>query len=75
MEKIRVVIPTVGGAFGGKTEATPSMLVASLLSRKMGRPVKITYTRKEVFFQNKSRHPCHMLMKMGFDYSRPHHGG
>jgi len=67
MEKIRVVIPTVGGAFGGKTEATPSMLVASLLSRKIGRPVKITYTRKEVFFQNKSRHPCHMLMKMGFD--------
>ncbi|MBM3957355.1 MAG: molybdopterin-dependent oxidoreductase, partial [Gemmatimonadetes bacterium] len=67
MEKIRVVIPTVGGAFGGKTEATPSCLVACLLSRKLGRPVKITYTREEVFFQNKGRHPAHMQMKMGFD--------
>jgi 4-hydroxybenzoyl-CoA reductase subunit alpha len=67
MEKIRVVIPTVGGAFGGKTEATPSCLVACLLSRKLGRPVKITYSREEVFFQNKGRHPAHMAMKMGFD--------
>ena len=67
MEKIRVIIPTVGGAFGGKTEATPSCLVACLLSRKLGRPVKITYTRQESFCQNKGRHPCHMKMKMGFD--------
>lgn len=67
MEKIRVVIPAVGGAFGGKTEATPSCLVACLLSRTLGRPVKITYSREEVFFQNKGRHPAHMLMKMGFD--------
>ena len=67
MEKIRVVIPAVGGAFGGKTEATPSCLVACLLSRQLGRPVKITYSREEVFFQNKGRHPAHMTMKMGFD--------
>jgi len=67
MEKIRVVIPTVGGAFGGKTEATPSCLVACMLSRRLGRPVKITYTREEVFHQNKGRHPAHMRMKMGFD--------
>lgn len=67
MEKIRVVIPTVGGAFGGKTEATPACLAACLLSRKIGRPVKITYTRAEVFYQNKGRHPAHMQMKMGLD--------
>lgn len=67
MEKIRVVIPTVGGGFGGKTEATPACLVACLLSRKLGRPVKITYTRQEVFFQNKGRHPAYLQMKMGFD--------
>lgn len=67
MEKIRVVIPTVGGAFGGKTEATPACLTACLLSRRIGRPVKITYSRREVFFQNKGRHPAHMQMKMGFD--------
>ncbi|MBM3790176.1 MAG: carbon monoxide dehydrogenase [Acidobacteria bacterium] len=67
MERIRVIVPTVGGAFGGKTEATPACMVACLLSRKLGRPVKITYSRQESFFQNKGRHPCLMKMKMGFD--------
>ncbi len=67
MEKIRVIIPTVGGAFGGKTEATPACMTACLLSLRIGRPVKITYSRREVFFQNKGRHPAHMRMKMGFD--------
>jgi len=67
MEKIRIVVPFVGGGFGGKSEATPASLLAGILSRKLGRPVKITYDRKEVFFQNKGRHPCHMNMKMGFD--------
>lgn len=67
MEKIRIVIPTVGGAFGGKTEATPACLTACLVSRKIGRPVKITYTRAEAFYQNKGRHPAHMKMRMGFD--------
>jgi 4-hydroxybenzoyl-CoA reductase subunit alpha len=41
--------------------------VACLLSRQLGRPVKITYSREEAFFQNKGRHPAHMTMKMGFD--------
>jgi 4-hydroxybenzoyl-CoA reductase alpha subunit len=67
MEKIRVVVPTIGGAFGCKTEPTPSALAACFLSRRLGKPVKITYDRDEVFYQNKGRHPCHMKMKMGFD--------
>lgn len=66
-EKIRIVVPYVGGGFGGKTEATPASLVASILSRKLGRPVKITYDRMEVFFQNKGRHPAVMKVKMGFE--------
>jgi len=67
MEKIRIIVPTVGGGFGGKTEATPIALLAAILSRQLGKPVKFTYTRKEVFFQNKGRHPAHMHMKLGFD--------
>ncbi len=67
VEKIRVIVPYVGGGFGGKTEATPGSLVACILSRKIGRPVKITYSRKEVFLQNKGRHPAYIKMKMGFD--------
>jgi 4-hydroxybenzoyl-CoA reductase alpha subunit len=67
MSKIRVTIPTVGGGFGGKGEACPNEFAACLLSRKTGRPVKITYERNEVFFTSKGRHPCHMKMKIGID--------
>jgi 4-hydroxybenzoyl-CoA reductase subunit alpha len=66
LEDIRVIVPQIGGAFGGKSEATPSVLTASYLSRKLGRPVKITYGRDEVFYQNKSRHPCHLTLRLGF---------
>ncbi|MCU0689894.1 MAG: xanthine dehydrogenase family protein molybdopterin-binding subunit [Polyangiaceae bacterium] len=67
MNRIRVIVPPVGGAFGGKTEATPASIVACMMSRRLGRPVKITYDRREVFLQNKGRHPCHMKLKLGFD--------
>ncbi len=67
MNKIRVTIPTVGGGFGGKGEACPAEFVACLLSRKIGRPVKVTYERDEVFANNKGRHPCYMKMKIGLD--------
>ncbi len=67
MNKIRVTIPTVGGGFGGKGEACSSEFVACLLSRKIGRPVKVTFNRHEVFYTNKGRHPCHIKMKIGLD--------
>ena len=67
VEDIRVIVPHIGGAFGGKSEATPSVLSASYLSRKLGRPVKLTYGRDEVFYQNKSRHPCHLKLRLGFN--------
>ncbi len=67
MNKIRVTLPAVGGGFGGKGEAGPTDFCSALLSRKTGRPVKITFERNEVFFTNKGRHPCHMKMKIGLD--------
>ncbi|MFA7468657.1 MAG: xanthine dehydrogenase family protein molybdopterin-binding subunit, partial [Desulfotomaculaceae bacterium] len=67
MNKIRVTLPAIGGAFGGKGEASPADFCAALLSRKIGRPVKVTYERSEVFATNKGRHPCHMKMKIGLD--------
>lgn len=67
MNKIRVTLPTIGGGFGGKGEAAALEFVACLLSRKVGRPVKMTYERSEVFFTNKGRHPCHMKVKMGLN--------
>jgi CO/xanthine dehydrogenase Mo-binding subunit len=48
MNKIRVTVPAVGGGFGGKGEACSTDFCRCLLSRKIGRPVKITNERSEV---------------------------
>ena len=67
MQKIRVIVPAVGGGFGGKGEVASNELCAALFARKSGRPVKVTFERKEVFFTNKGRHPMHMWIKVGVD--------
>ena len=54
--KVRVVKPYVGGGFGPKCEATPLEMSASLLSMKTGRPVKMNYSREQVFLHSRARH-------------------
>jgi len=54
-EKIRVIKPLVGGGFGGKSEVIPIEVEAACLSYKAQRPVKITYTREEVFYAHRGR--------------------
>lgn len=46
---IRVVAPDVGGGFGSKLQVTAEELLALLLARRMGQPVKWTETRSEGF--------------------------
>ncbi|MGF1664130.1 MAG: xanthine dehydrogenase family protein molybdopterin-binding subunit [Kineosporiaceae bacterium] len=45
--KIRVVAPDVGGGFGGKLQFTPEEVIAFLVARQLGKPVKYTETRSE----------------------------
>jgi CO/xanthine dehydrogenase Mo-binding subunit len=47
--KIRGHKVFVGGAFGGKAQAFDYEIIAALLSRKTGRPVKLFLARDEVF--------------------------
>ncbi len=54
--KVRVVKPYVGGGFGSKAEATPLELSACLLAKLTGKPVKMNYTREQVFMHGRSRH-------------------
>jgi 4-hydroxybenzoyl-CoA reductase subunit alpha len=63
--RIRVVQPAVGGAFGGKSEPFDLEFCVALLSRKTGRPVKILYTREEVFYAHRGRHPMKMQYRTG----------
>ncbi len=65
--RIRVMRPAVGGGFGGKAATTPLDLCAAILSRKTGRPVKMVYSREEMFHYGRGRHKQHMKFKLGVD--------
>ena len=67
MKDIRITVPLLGGGFGGKGVATTADFVTSKFSSRVGRPVKCTYERSEVFAQNQGHHPCYMKFRMGFD--------
>jgi 4-hydroxybenzoyl-CoA reductase subunit alpha len=55
MSQIRVIKPLVGGGFGGKSEVIPLEIIAAVAARKAAAPVKITYTREEVFWAHRGR--------------------
>jgi 4-hydroxybenzoyl-CoA reductase alpha subunit len=63
--RIRVVQPAVGGAFGGKSEPFDLEFCVARLALKSGRPVKILYTREEVFYAHRGRHPMKMQYRTG----------
>jgi 4-hydroxybenzoyl-CoA reductase alpha subunit len=62
---VRVIAPHVGGGFGGKSDPFSHEMCAAELSRRTGRPVKITCTREEVFLTHRGRHPVKMWIKTG----------
>jgi 4-hydroxybenzoyl-CoA reductase subunit alpha len=55
MSQIRVIKPLVGGGFGGKSEVIPLEIIAAVTARAAKAPVKITYTREEVFWAHRGR--------------------
>ncbi|MHC4815686.1 MAG: molybdopterin cofactor-binding domain-containing protein, partial [Planctomycetota bacterium] len=65
--RVRVIRPAVGGGFGGKAATTPLDMCAALLSREVGRPVKMVYSRQEMFKYGRGRHKQHMNFKLGVD--------
>jgi 4-hydroxybenzoyl-CoA reductase alpha subunit len=65
--RVRVVQPPIGGAFGGKSEPFDLEFCVAKLSMITGRPVKILYTREEVFYAHRGRHPMLMRYATGAD--------
>ena len=65
MSQIRVIKPLVGGGFGGKSEVIPLEIIAAVAARKAQRPVKITYTREEVFWAHRGRPRTIIDLKAG----------
>jgi 4-hydroxybenzoyl-CoA reductase subunit alpha len=65
MSQIRVIKPLVGGGFGGKSEVIPLEIIAAVAARKAQAPVKITYTREEVFWAHRGRPRTLIDLKTG----------
>lgn len=63
---VRIVVPFVGGGYGGKTHARLEPIVA-LLARKARRPVQWVLTREEVFLTGR-RYGAVVRIKTGFKH-------
>lgn len=61
--RVRVVVPPVGGGFGGKTYAKVEP-VAALVALRTGRPAKIVLTQEEEFVTN-SKHQSFITLRTG----------
>ncbi len=65
MSQIRVIKPLVGGGFGGKSEIIPLEVIAAVAARAARAPVKVTYTREEVFWAHRGRPRTIVDLKTG----------
>jgi nicotinate dehydrogenase large molybdopterin subunit len=63
-EKIRIIQPVIGGAFGKKEDISVHIYLA-LAAMETKRPVKLTYTREESMIAQSKRHPFIIRMKTG----------
>ena len=63
-ERVRVITPPIGGAFGGKQDPWP-LMAGALAAYHVGRPVRLTYSRRESFDASPKRHPYTMAFRIG----------
>jgi isoquinoline 1-oxidoreductase len=63
-DKVHVRSPFVGGGFGGKTRNTQAVQAARL-SKIMGKPVQVTWTRADEFFNDTFRPAAVMKIMSG----------
>lgn len=66
-EDIRVIQPTIGGAFGSKLDIYPFEPIAVHLARATRRPVRIVFTRHEEFLASPTRQPALVKLRSGCD--------
>lgn len=66
VSKVRVRHVWVGGAFGGRSDMFPGEYIASLLSRKTRRPIRLVYTREENSIAIRQGHSMVVESTFGF---------
>ena len=64
LERVRVIYPAIGGAFGGREDMSVQIVLA-LAAWRLGRPVKIIWTREESIIGHHKRHPMWFHARLG----------
>ena len=65
-DKVRVIVPFVGGGFGGKGD-NPQAVEAARITRLTGKPVMVAWTREEEFFYDTLRPAALNKVRSGID--------
>jgi CO/xanthine dehydrogenase Mo-binding subunit len=63
-ERVRVIYPAIGGAFGGREDMSVQIVLA-LAARRLQRPIKIIWSREESIQGHCKRHPMWFSCKWG----------
>jgi len=63
-ERVRVIYPAIGGAFGGREDISVQIALA-LAAWKLNKPVRIIWTRRESIIGHGKRHPTFTKAKWG----------
>jgi CO/xanthine dehydrogenase Mo-binding subunit len=64
-EKIRIIVPYCGGAFGGKDGVNVQTLLGLAAIQCPNRSVKMWWNREESFIASPKRHPCNLYYRLG----------
>jgi len=66
-ERVRVICPDVGGAFGSRTNLYPEQVAVCWAARRVGRPVKWTGDRTEAFLTDYTARDVVTTARLAFD--------
>jgi xanthine dehydrogenase YagR molybdenum-binding subunit len=64
-ERVHIIAPFVGGAFGSKVAAHAEVILASLATRQLQRPVKVAMTRQQIFQLVGNRAATRQRLRLG----------
>jgi xanthine dehydrogenase YagR molybdenum-binding subunit len=66
-EKVRVLSPFIGGAFGSKAFPWSHSILCSMVARQLARPVKLVVSRRQMTALTGHRSPTEQTLQLGLD--------
>ena len=64
-DNVQIIAPYIGGGFGSKLRINKHIILGTMASKMLGRPVKITVTRQQMFTNTGMRQFDEQVMRLG----------